>query len=475
MDDTDVEGGSPKRHLSLRNGIGLVVGGIIGSGIFLTPNGVLEQSGSVGAALAIWILAGLLSMGGALCYCELGTCIPETGGEHAYFRRAFGPLSAFTFTWSLLLVVCPVSNALISLTFARYAIKPFYGRHAEVPGGAEERLAVLAIAALTIINCISAKWATRIADSFTALKLVAIGFLVLLGAAWVSKGNVSNFNEPFANTTLGASSFNLAFFQAIYPFTGWNYLNYVAGEMTDPARDLPLAVVYGLCLVILCYLLCNLSYFAILSKKAILETKAIAVESMVKVIGDAGLILGPLFVATSCWGAANSSIYTAGRVGHAAALEGHMPKIFALVHRQFGTPFISLLFQGAMGISFILLVDMTSLVLVFGFLTWTFFGMAFLAVLRLRQTEPDLERPYKVNKFLAVFMVAASALLVLSSLSQFPRECVGAIGFLLVGALTYYLLVKRQFAEAITGQFSDRCVLLAQRLLPLELSTTSAK
>eukprot|EP00117_Sycon_ciliatum_P041692 scpid88728/ scgid30450/ Large neutral amino acids transporter small subunit 1; 4F2 light chain; L-type amino acid transporter 1; Solute carrier family 7 member 5 len=145
MDDTDVEGGSPKRHLSLRNGIGLVVGGIIGSGIFLTPNGVLEQSGSVGAALAIWILAGLLSMGGALCYCELGTCIPETGGEHAYFRRAFGPLSAFTFTWSLLLVVCPVSNALISLTFARYAIKPFYGRHAEVPGGAEERLAVLAI------------------------------------------------------------------------------------------------------------------------------------------------------------------------------------------------------------------------------------------------------------------------------------------------------------------------------------------
>ena len=143
----NTEGGDTalKRHLTLRSGIGLVVGGIIGSGIFLTPNGVLAQCGSPGAALVIWILAGVFSLCGALCYCELGTCIPETGGEHVYFQRAFGPLPAFAFTWSLLLVVSPMSTTLICLTFARYAIKPVYGQHADVPEESEKMLAMIAI------------------------------------------------------------------------------------------------------------------------------------------------------------------------------------------------------------------------------------------------------------------------------------------------------------------------------------------
>ena len=134
-----------KRHLTLRNGIGLIVGGIVGSGIFLTPNKVLELSGSVGAAIIVWVLAGLLSLCGALCYCELGTSIPETGGEHVYFKRAFGPLAAFLFTWSLILVVSPVSTALISLTFARYALKPMYSEVDISYEATEQRVAVAAI------------------------------------------------------------------------------------------------------------------------------------------------------------------------------------------------------------------------------------------------------------------------------------------------------------------------------------------
>lgn len=157
MASADAGDAGLKRHLTLRSGIGLVVGGIIGSGIFLTPNSVFAQCGSIGASLTVWVLAGLLSLCGALCYCELGTCIPETGGEHVYFQRAFGPLPAFAFIWSLLLVVSPVSTALICLTFARYAIKPFYGHHSDVPEEAEKQMAVAAIGTYFLVYSAACK------------------------------------------------------------------------------------------------------------------------------------------------------------------------------------------------------------------------------------------------------------------------------------------------------------------------------
>uniref|UniRef100_A0A5S6Q3J3 Amino acid permease/ SLC12A domain-containing protein n=1 Tax=Trichuris muris TaxID=70415 RepID=A0A5S6Q3J3_TRIMR len=229
-----------KQRIGLFNGCALIIGVIVGSGIFVSPKGVIMESGSVGMSLLVWLLCGLFSLLGALCYAELGTSIPKSGGDYAYIKEAFGELPAFLFLWVSLVVINPSGNAITALTFANYVLQPVFG-HCPLPESAVRLLAALVICLLLFINCYKVSWATKTQDVFTVTKVLALVIIIISGIVWLCMGNTDHFQDPWSGTILSPGSTSLAFYQGIYSFAGWNYLNFVTEELKDLTGDQSLA------------------------------------------------------------------------------------------------------------------------------------------------------------------------------------------------------------------------------------------
>ncbi|KAK3742753.1 hypothetical protein QZH41_018962, partial [Actinostola sp. cb2023] len=359
----DAEKVELKKEVSVLNGIGLVVGVMIGSGIFISPKGVLKQVDSVGLSLVVWAGCGLLSLFGSLCYCEMGTMIPKSGAEYSYLREAFGPLPGFLYSWTLALIIRPSSIAIVSLTFARYVTQPFFPDCEISPLAVRKVLAAACIGVTILINCGSVRLATRITDSFTLGKLVAIAILVIIGIITLAQGQVEHLKDPFVGSETDPASIGLAFYAGLWAYDGWNALNFVTEEMKNPARDLPRALMIGIPLVTICYLLTNIAYIAVVGGDGILNSGAVAMVTLV---------------------------YTAAR-------NGHMPKILAMIHTKRRTPMPSIIFMNVIAI--IMLIPDSSrfstLVNYFSFAAWLSYFAVFIALLYLRWKRPNAKRPYR--------------------------------------------------------------------------------
>ncbi|KAK6623261.1 hypothetical protein RUM43_009113 [Polyplax serrata] len=223
-----------KRKITLLDGVGLIVGTIIGSGIFISPTGVFVCVKSIGASIGIWALSGIFSTLGALCYGELGTVITRSGGDYAYILESFGPLPAFILLWVTLLILRPTTQAIVALAFAHYAAKPFF-RDCEPPQNSIRILAALCLCTLTAINCISVRWAMRVQNIFTAAKLLALVSIILTGLIHICQGEISNFEKPFEGE-FNAADVALGFYSGLFAFGGWNFLNFVTEELQDPYK-----------------------------------------------------------------------------------------------------------------------------------------------------------------------------------------------------------------------------------------------
>lgn len=217
------EGVQLKRSLSLRNGVSMIIGVIIGSGIFVAPKGVLAESGSVGASLLVWSLCGLLAMLGALCFAELGSSVRSSGGDYAYIKLAYGPLPAFLYLWVYVLVIIPCSNAIAALTFAYYVLQPFYSGC--VPPENATRLVALAVLLILIyINCISVRASARLQDLSLVPKVAALALIIAIGLYYLLTGRASNFassDAVWSGTQTSASHLAQAFYSGFYTFAGW--------------------------------------------------------------------------------------------------------------------------------------------------------------------------------------------------------------------------------------------------------------
>ncbi|XP_053386836.1 Y+L amino acid transporter 2-like [Mercenaria mercenaria] len=224
-----------KPKISLLNGVTIIVGSIIGSGIFVSPKGVLENAGSVGLSLIIWVMCGLFSMIGAYCYAELGTSIMKSGADYAYIYEAYGPFLAFLRLWVECMIVRPCSQAIVALTFSYYVIEPLFP-DCEQPDIAVRLLAVVCILILTFINCYDVKWATRVQDIFTYAKLLALALIIITGIVQLCRGETENFNDPFEYTETNIAKATLGFYSGLFAYNGWNYLNYVIEELQDPVK-----------------------------------------------------------------------------------------------------------------------------------------------------------------------------------------------------------------------------------------------
>lgn len=429
-----------KKEIGLVSACGIIVGNIIGSGIFVSPKGVLENAGSVGLALLVWIITGLITAVGALCYAELGVTIPKSGGDYSYVKDIFGGLAGFLRLWIAVLVIYPTNQAVIALTFANYVLHPLFPT-CLVPEGGLRLLAGVCLLLLTWVNCASVRWATRVQDVFTAGKLLALALIIIMGIVQICKGQYywlepRHAFEAFAPVDVGTVA--LAFLQGSFAYGGWNFLNYVTEELVDPYRNLPRAIFISIPLVTFVYVFANVAYVTAMSPQELLASNAVAVTFGEKLLGVMAWIM-PISVALSTFGGVNGSLFTSSRLFFAGAREGHLPSLLAMIHMQRCTPIPALLFTCLSTLLMLVTSDIYTLINYVGFINYLFYGVTVAGQIVLRWRQPHMARPIKVSLFFPVLYLLFWAFLLLFSLWSEPVVCGVGLAILLSGAPVYWL------------------------------------
>lgn len=438
-DDQSQENGEDKmelkRELGLFGGISFIVGCIVGSGIFVSPKGVLDGTGSVGLSLIVWAGSGLISLLGSLCYCELGTMIPKSGAEYSYLRDAFGDYLGFLYVWVAIILMRPASLAIMSLTFGTYFSTLF-----EICGPPELPAKLAAIACLLtimLLNCYSTKLAARL-QIITTLAKVAALFVVIIGGLYrIGMGHTDVLSTGFDESTTEPSTIALSFYDALWAYDGWNNLNYVTEELKDPATNLPRANILSVIIVIAIYCLTNIGYLTAMTKAELLASDAVAVLWGERVLMSAAIIM-PLSVMVSTLGSTNATAFSGGRSTFAAARDGNLPEVLCFIHVKQFTPLTSMIFTLLIAMVFVLLGDISSLIDFFSFAAWVFYGLTFASVLFFRWKRPNDPRPYRVPIVIPIVMVLISIYLVIAPIIQDPRiEFLYATIFILGGTVFY--------------------------------------
>ncbi|CAL8368400.1 unnamed protein product [Boreogadus saida] len=429
-----------KKEIGLVSACGIIVGNIIGSGIFVSPKGVLENAGSVGLAIIVWVVTGFVTAIGAICYAELGVTIPKSGGDYSYVKDIFGGLAGFLRLWIAVLVIYPTNQAVIALTFANYILQPLFPSCLP-PDTALRLLAAVCLLLLTWVNCFSVRWATRVQDVFTAGKLLALGLIIIMGIVQICKGHyywlepVHAF-ETFRDYEVGLIA--LSFLQGSFAYGGWNFLNYVTEELVDPYRNLPRAIFISIPLVTFVYVFANIAYITAMSPQELLASNAVAVTFGEKLLGVMSWIM-PISVALSTFGGVNGSLFTSSRLFFAGAREGHLPRLLAMIHVNRCTPIPALLFTCVSTLLMMCTSDIYTLINYVGFINYLFYGVTIAGQIVLRIKQPDLKRPIKISLVWPVIYLLFWGFLLIFSLYSEPLVCGIGLLIMLTGVPVYYL------------------------------------
>lgn len=460
-----------KRTITLFNGVAIIVGSIVGSGIFVSPKGVLAEAGSFGAALVIWIMCGFLSLIGALCYAELGTTITRSGGDYAYILDAFGPCLAFLQLWVNLIIIRPTAQAVVSLTFAYYVLQPGF-ETCDPPKIAVRFLAAICISILTFINVYSVRAATRIQDVFTVAKILALIIITLTGLVMIGQGEVEYFT--FENTNADVGKMSLALYSGLFAYAGWNFLNFVTEEMIDPYKNLPRAIYISIPIVSFVYVMANVAYMTIISPREMLESNAVAVTFGDKVFGVMAWIV-PVFVSLSTFGGVNGLLFTSGRLFFVGAREGHLPDFLSMIQVDRRTPMPAMLFTGGLSILMLITDDVFFLINYMSFVQWLSVGMSIAALLYLRYARPEMYRPIKFNLVIPITFLLCVIFLLVVPLYAATEQTGMALLMVLSGLPVYVLGVKWKSKPKSVRQFIASCTILGQKCCNVVAQETEVK
>jgi len=443
LEQNEEKGGETKlkRELGLTDGASIIIGIIVGSGIFVSPKGVLLYSGSIGLSLIVWIVSGLLSLVGALCYAELGTMIPKSGGDYAYILDAFGPLPSFLYLWSALLVIMPTGNAITALTFANYVLEPFYPE-CTPPTDAVRIIAAMIICLLTAVNCQNVKMAAKVQEVFSITKVLALVLIIIAGFIHIIGGNSQNLSleTMVQDTTTSPGRIALSFYSGLFSYAGWNYLNFVTEELKEPNKNLPRAIYISLPMITIIYVLANVAYFAVLSPTELLASSAVAVTFGNKLFGVMRWIM-PFFVACSTFGAVNGGIFASSRLFFVGARNGHMPNSMALINIKHLTPIPCLILLGVLTLLLLTTSDVYILINFTSFVESLFITMSVGGLLYLRWKRPDLPRPIKVNILFPVVFFLTCGFLVIMPVFEEPHVVGVGLAIIASGIPVYVVFI----------------------------------
>jgi APA family basic amino acid/polyamine antiporter len=456
-----------KRDLGPSAAASIVIGTVIGSGIFLVPHDMILRVGKPGWVFVVWIFGGLLTLAGALSYAELAAAIPEAGGEYAYLREAYGPLWGFVYSWTQMWVAKSGSIATLATGFFYYLANFFpsldnvfyrlplplgqHGAPLDLHWG--QLLAIGLIAALAWLNYFGVKLGGDVQVAVTAVKVALIAGIIVAGLG---------FGSPHAAATasaapLTAAGFFAALVAALWAYDGWNNVAMVASEVRDPQRNLPRALIGGTLAVIAIYLLANAAYFRVLSPAEVGASPRVAGEMMRRMLGAAGAGGVSIAAMISIFAALNGSILSGARVPYAAARQGYFFRAIARVDEKHRTPGVSILALSAWSALLVLSGSYRQLFTYVIFASWILYGMATAAVIVLRIKRPDLNRPYRTLGYpvVPILFVLVAGVFIISTLWDSPRESIMGIALILLGLPFYAYWSHRRKVSGIEGTASD--------------------
>lgn len=434
------------RSLGVWSAAAVLVGSTIGSGIFRIvggESGVAARVGTVGAMSLLWLLGALVALVGALTIAELAAMFPRSGGIYVFIREGYGPLPAFLFGWTELLVIRPSALGAIAVLFAEYTGK--FIPYGEV---GTKLVAAAAILLLGLANVRSVRWGAAVQNLSTAAKVLAIAGLAVAAFLFARPGQGA-LAGPIDWSPTTWAGFGLALVSVMWAYDGWADLTFISGEVKDPARTLPRAIIGGVLAIVAIYVAVNAAYLYVLTVPEMVGSKLVASDTATKVFGAVGASVVAAMVMVSAFGALNGSMMTGPRIFFAMADDGNFFRPIAAVHPRYRTPWTAILLATALGIAYVSFRTFEQLADAFVLGIWPFYALAVGAVYILRRRRPDLPRPYRTAGYPitpAIFLIASVGML-LNALISDPVITLICFGVILAGIPVFLIWKGRRPAS----------------------------
>ena len=433
------------RRLGLWSSIGIVIGITIGGGIFRTPAGIAARVPEPMMMLAVWVIGGLVVLCGALAFAELAASMPETGGMYVYLREGWGRPYAFLYGWAQLVLIRAAALGGISSVFGEYFLRVFGVDPALHPDWADY-LAAGAITFAAGVNIVGVQFGALLTGLSTITKFGALALLVLLSFALGGSAGASVSNLAPTDTPVQVGLFGLALISVLWAYDGFADLSFASGEVKDPQRNLPRAIISGTLAIIAIYLSANLAYLYVNPIEKMQSSRLVAADTMASVVGQGGAAFISVVVMISTFGSLMGSMLASPRIFFAMADDRLFFRPIAAVHPRFNTPYVAILLACGLGIAMVMTQTFEQLTDTFVLAMWPFYALSVAAVYTLRRSHPHLSRPYKVvgYPFVPAVFVAAACYLVINALINDPKWTTITFGVVLAGLPVYYLVFRTQ-------------------------------
>ena len=429
-----------KRVLSLLDATMINAGGIIGSGIFMVPAAVAMFTGSASLFFMVWIAGGVVSLFGALSVAELGAAMPKAGGQYVYLSEAYGPVWGYLYGWSAVAVINTASIAAVGVAFSEYLRFFFPITDVSIKG-----VAVATIILLTIINILDVKSGARFQNLFTISKLGAIFGIIILGLV-MEGGSNQNLNPIFSDQSFTelVGPLGLAMVSVLWTFDGWIFITYVAGEVKNPGRNIPLSLIFCMLIVISIYLLLNYVLIFTLGFTGMNGSDLVVSDASSVFRGNKGAAIVTLIILISLIGANNGQVLTSARINYAMAKNKLFFYQASQIHPKFKSPANALIIQCVWASLLTFTGTFNQLITYIIFASWIFYGMSAGAVIILRNKKPDMERPYKTPLYpwIPITFILFAIFLTINTIMEAPRDAAIGAGIILAGLPMYYYWKK---------------------------------
>lgn len=431
-----------RRQIGLWSAIGIVIGTTIGSGIFRSPAGIADKLPGPLPLATIWVAGGLLALCGALSFAELGSMYPRTGGVYAYVKEGFGRLPAFLFGWAEITVIRAAAVGAIATTFADYFLRVTH----LLPEEQSRYVAAVAIMLMGTVNILGVKWGTLTINLTTIAKYGGLLFIIIVALALGLPRTGGHFTPTMPAGSFSMSAFGLALVSVLWAYDGWGDLSYVGGEVKDPQRNLPRALIGGTIMIVAIYLLANVAYLAVLSVDEIRRSPLVAADVANRVMGRSGEVLVSVLVMFSTFGALTASLFASPRIFFAMAEDGLFFRPVAKVHPKFGTPHVAIGINIVLAVVFVLIRTFEQLADAFVTAIIPFYALAVGAMFVLRH-RPGYAPPFRTPGYPIVpllFVLSTIYLLANALIDPASRSATAiTLGIVALGIPVYYLTVGR--------------------------------